>query len=76
VSQLADPESVFSAVLSAASRNGFFGDLLSLLHHLLIVPSTTVLASDVWSRLLSASRAIVLGNDAVSGSGVCCCSGL
>lgn len=40
-SQLSDPHAVFDAVLSLAADSGHIGDLLKLLHHLMLLPAGT-----------------------------------
>jgi hypothetical protein len=64
-SQLSDVHSVFNSVLDAVTQYGFYNDFLSLLHHVLIIPSGTPLGTGAWSAVLDAVRKVVLGDDEV-----------
>lgn len=40
VVKLSDPHAVFDAVLTSCVEYGFFGSLLNVLHHLMLVPNS------------------------------------
>lgn len=59
--QLSDVHAVFGAALDNVTHAGYFNDFLSLLHHVLIMPTSPVLGASAWSSLLAGVRDVVLG---------------